>query len=258
MKIIFYQANQTVPFLDLYKPLGSFDKLFFSNGISKLDKSQVRLLLPDNLQEDDSIFLVPVTWEKEFYAILHKKFSDIKWQKEHNPRKPSKEEIGTGWDEKLAQFYEEEVQVKWFNIFKFKKKEDKFVNLKELQEAVDTTTQEDNGVSGIVIIDNDTGEAIMRSQQRGADGQIDLSGVEDSITKLVNLKKEWTTGMISSLKKELEDLEHFLISFKKGELIVTFVPDHSVTIVFVNLEPTKSGPARKTAKTFTIGITQFL
>ena len=107
MKIIIYQANPT-PFEELFKLLGEFNKVFFSNT-KPFDQSEVEILLPN--EEDESIFVVPKAWQDEFEQLLQDKLGDITWQKQQLPPKPPKEEIGSVWSKELAEFYENEIQV---------------------------------------------------------------------------------------------------------------------------------------------------
>ncbi|OQW91075.1 MAG: hypothetical protein BWK78_05585 [Thiotrichaceae bacterium IS1] len=108
MKVIIYRATQAVPFDEFYKPIGHFDKVFFSNT-KPFDKSQVKVLLPD--EEDDSVFVVPEDWRTEFKQLLEDKLGQIAWQEDSSPQKPPKEEIGSGWSEELGQFYDEQVEI---------------------------------------------------------------------------------------------------------------------------------------------------
>jgi hypothetical protein len=107
MKVIIYQANQEVPFDNFFKPLGNHDKIFFSNT-KYFDKEQVKVLLPD--EEDNSVFVVPDSWKDGFHQLLKEKFPKVEWQKEQSHQKPPKEEIGSGWSEELAKFYDKEIQ----------------------------------------------------------------------------------------------------------------------------------------------------
>jgi hypothetical protein len=77
-------------------------------------------LLPD--EEDDSIFVVSEAWKVEFNQLLEDKLGDITWQEEQPPQKPPKEEIGSGWSEELATFYEQYVTV--VSVFTVKPKAD--------------------------------------------------------------------------------------------------------------------------------------
>ncbi len=118
MKVIIYRAVRAAPFEELFKPIGNFDKVFFSNTKS-FDKSQVKVLLPD--EEDDSIFVVPEDWKTEFKQLLEGKLGQIAWQEDSSPQKPPKEEIGSGWSEELAKFYDEQVEI--ISIFIAEKKQ---------------------------------------------------------------------------------------------------------------------------------------
>lgn len=109
MKLIIYQTEKTVPFSDSYAPLGKFDKLFFSNN-KELETSEIRTLLPNKLQEDETVFLIPASQKQTFYELLKSRFSEAKW-KEAPAYRPSKDEIGSGWQNELAQFYDNEIEI---------------------------------------------------------------------------------------------------------------------------------------------------
>lgn len=116
MKMIIYQTDdQPVPFEESFKLLGSNSKVWFSNQKSfdfNDERENIKILLEG--EEDKLVFMVPEAWKDEFHQLLTEKFPQSKWQKEQPPQKPPKEEIGGGWSEELAQFYDDQVKVTEF------------------------------------------------------------------------------------------------------------------------------------------------
>lgn len=109
MKVIIYEAAGNTPFEDIYKLIGGiFNKIFFSN-IENFEESKIGVLLPN--EGDDSVFFVPENWDIDFNKLLRNKLGEINWQSDSSHRKPPKEEIVNNWDEKLAEFYEKEVEI---------------------------------------------------------------------------------------------------------------------------------------------------
>ncbi len=108
MKIFIYKTSQTVPFSELFTPLGNYNKMFLSNGRDDFASSQIRALLPNNLQNDESVFVVPEKWKDEFYTLLESKFNrtDYDWQLQTPSQKPAKGEISDSWSDEIAEFYE--------------------------------------------------------------------------------------------------------------------------------------------------------
>lgn len=119
------------------------------------------------------------------------------------------------------------------------------MNIGKLQQLVDTTAAQDNGVSGIYVLDK-RGESLVTSLVRGVDGSIDNLGIEDSVASLVQVKEILSTGQ----RTDLGDFQYLLIGFEQGELIITIIgnTDEPITIIFVNLDSKKSGAARRTAR----------
>ncbi|NJO14773.1 MAG: LysM peptidoglycan-binding domain-containing protein [Thioploca sp.] len=109
MKIIIYQTSTKAPFSDLSERIGgNFKKVFFSNKrVFKDEKSMIKATFPTNIDESKGyVFFIPENWKDEFHQLLTEKFPQAKWQKEQPLQKPPKEEIGSGWSEELAEFYE--------------------------------------------------------------------------------------------------------------------------------------------------------
>jgi len=115
MKIFFYQATTAFPSLKSYEWIGGENsKVFFSHGM-EFDKATITSSLPVNLKgSEERIYLIPVAWKAQFLALLNEKYGNLIEAPVEHPlspeSKPSKEEIGSGWTEELAKFYEE-VQV---------------------------------------------------------------------------------------------------------------------------------------------------
>jgi hypothetical protein len=269
MKIIFYQASQTVPFTELYKPLGGYYKLFFSNGISELDKSQVRLLL-DNPQIEDSIFLVPVAWEKEFCDMLHQKFSDIKWQEEHNPPKPSKEEIWTGWDEELGQFYEE-VQVKWLleiffkpitEIIRTPKEEVIVSDLTKLTAYLNKAAGANDGISAVAVLNRKSGKTVAFSDEDGADGTVENleKAIQEWNSPIAEIKDD--VDKLNSLVRQIGNFQSVFLTGENGVLFSYYIDNGDIpypcTVLYLNLKRTKAGAAETSAEIHTQKIEQLL
>jgi len=134
------------------------------------------------------------------------------------------------------------------------------IDYDELGKEVNTITERNNGVSGIVIFDT-RGETAAKSSVPGADGSVELSGIESSLAALIDIKRAWSgENETSTVRETLKDFNFLLLGFGAGELIVTFIedPEEPMTLVFVNLDPAKSGIARRTARDFTTKVKSLL
>lgn len=115
MKIFFYHTKADFPSQKSYEWIGGdSSKVFFSHA-EEFSVSQIGSSLPLNFREEP-IYLMPEHWEgrqeQALLTLLEEKYVDKIWKKEKNLKeKPLKEEIAKGWNEELAKFYDEDVQI---------------------------------------------------------------------------------------------------------------------------------------------------
>ncbi|EDN70608.1 hypothetical protein BGP_0974 [Beggiatoa sp. PS] len=242
MKIIIYQSDKTVPFSELYKPLGGFNKLFFSNKINQFDESHIKILLPNNLKQDDSTFLVPEPWKADFFGLLDNKFPDIKWQEAQTPTKLPKKEIGSGWSDDLSKLYEENVEI--LEIWTSKKtlKESKvwslkvFVYTNELEVPFDEFYQALGSYKKIIFsnkkpFDEKTAQSLLEATNFEDDSTVFYVPLEmkenfvELLKKFLTIIKKWNIEItpLESLKEPMGIIwDKFSQFYEKMKVIEVF------------------------------------
>lgn len=269
MKIVIYKASQNVPFETAVDQIGSTDKIIYSNSSEKVTDfnnnsingliHKVEPWLPNkaliNSQEEYTIFYIPFEIKEKFMQILENLIDGFKnmMGKGEIDSVPTSKELGLGEGSALASFYNEMEIQEVINI----------MNIPELQKFIDKVSKQDNGVSGIAIINRNKGKVIISSKEPGADGDlVDLAKMLSWLAPIISLKKSLDGDVAAPLVEKMKCFQNCVLHFEGGAVIVDFVDDPDigfpVLIAYLNLDPEKVGMAETTAEQTTIKIKPLL
>ncbi len=262
MRIVIYKADKGVPFETASNQLGSTAKIIFSNrseqvtdfnnkSVDKL-RHKVEPWLPKQSligsQEEDTIFYVPFEIKGKFMEILENWIDGFKKMmgKGEKDSVPTSQQLGLGEGSSLASFYDEMEKQEVLTTMDYEK----------LQHFVDEISKQNNGVSGIAVINRSRGKAIVHSREPGADGDlVDLSKMLNWLAPIISLKSDLDGDVAAPLVKKMKCFQNCVLHFEGGAVIVDFIDDPKVEfpvlIAYLNLDAEKVGMAETIAETTT-------
>jgi hypothetical protein len=154
MKVVIYTAEIGVPFDEFYKPLGSWNKIIFSNK-KQFDENAVKSILEViDFENKETMFFVPLEMKNMFFKLLQK-FFKIELEEEKNKSKQSvKNSLGPIW-EKFSQFYDKLEVIEVFNMSQTKESSKESADLKECADLLDkiVSNNNDNSIDAIFVYD---------------------------------------------------------------------------------------------------------
>jgi len=159
---------------------------------------------------------------------------------------PTSQQLGLGEGSSLASFYDEMEKQEVLTTMDYEK----------LQHFVDEISKQNNGVSGIAVINRSRGKAIVHSREPGADGDlVDLSKMLNWLAPIISLKSDLDGDVAAPLVKKMKCFQNCVLHFEGGAVIVDFIDDPKVEfpvlIAYLNLDAEKVGMAETIAETTT-------
>ncbi len=258
--IVFYKQDRIKDSdkCDFDKPMGEIASgwvYFFHEGYNPENVNDVNLPLPlVPSDKDKTIIFIPFKVKQEMISFIRDKFRFK--TRDSQVDIPTSKELGLVNGSSRADFYDDLTSNKDdLEIKEVITKEDITMDIAKIQTLIDNICKENNGVSGIAIINRSKGKTLLYSKVAGADGDFtDLLSNLNWITPVITLKQSLEKGTGTVLVDKMKCFQNTVLHFEGGAIISDFEDTQlpfKMMIAYLNLNPELVGIAETTAEMIT-------
>jgi len=242
MILFIYTASKEAPFEGMFRAIGSYERIFFSNNNTEIERfnqhegAHAKDLLPEGLTEpsddtsccippdDGRIFFIPLEMKDTFMNLLKSLFKKTNWAEDKTSKKPSKDDIGLVGSDDFSQFYDNiEVQTVL--------KQEEIVDdprVAELKTLLDQIAQDENEIDVIFVANPNadiTGILMYESTPTPRAQNVDVNALEMQVKKLAEVFKITKQANLGELESSVTQLTGGIMSVDAlpGELLLYFI-----------------------------------